>query len=161
MGSNRIVDMDERDCMQLLAANHVGRVAVNDDKGPVILPVNYVLDGDSVLFRSGEGTKLSAGQRGAPASFEVDAFDERTRTGWSVVARGTLTDVYEHAEVQRAKRLPLETFAFTGATQFLRMLMYELTGRRIDLPEGSPKGWFTPTGLGHVWSDPDAADLGL
>lgn len=47
-----------------------------------MLPVHYVMDGDSVLFRSGRGTKLDAGRRGALASFEVDAIDERTRTGW-------------------------------------------------------------------------------
>jgi nitroimidazol reductase NimA-like FMN-containing flavoprotein (pyridoxamine 5'-phosphate oxidase superfamily) len=161
MTSDRIVEMTERECMQMLAANHFGRVAVNDREGPVVLPVNYVLDGDSVLFRSGMGTKVEAGARGSPASFEIDAVDERTRTGWSVVARGTLTDVYEPVEIERARRLPLEPFAGGERPHYLRLLIYELTGRRIDLPEGVPGSWYRPTGLGHVWLDRDAADLGL
>lgn len=161
MASDRIVEMTERKCMQLLAANHFGRVAVNDREGPVVLPVNYVLDGDSVLFRSGMGTKVEAGARGAPASFEVDAADERTRTGWSVVARGTLTDVYDPVEIERARRLPVEPFAGGDRPHYLRLLISQLTGRRIDLPEGVPDSWYRPTGLGHVWLDRDAADLGL
>lgn len=161
MTSDRIVDLTPRECMHLLAANHFGRIAVNDDKGPVVLPVNYVVDGDSVLFRSGRGTKVEAGMRGAPASFEIDAVDERTRTGWSVIARGTLTDVYDHDEIERAARLPLEPFAGGVRPYYLRLLIYELTGRRIELPEGVPDGWYRPTGLGHVWFDRDAADLGL
>jgi nitroimidazol reductase NimA-like FMN-containing flavoprotein (pyridoxamine 5'-phosphate oxidase superfamily) len=161
MARDRIVDMTPRECMQLLAANHFGRIAVNDRSGPVVLPINYVVDGDSVLFRSGRGTKVEAGERGSPASFEVDAIDERMRTGWSVIARGTLTDVYDHADIERAKRLPLEPFAGGDRPVFLRLLVDELTGRRIELPEGVPTNWYRPTGLGHVWLDRDAADLGL
>ncbi len=161
MTKDRIVELTPRECMELLAANHIGRVAVDDHEGPVILPVNYVLDGDSVLFRSGMGTKLEAGIRGSAASFEVDAVDERTRTGWSVVARGTLTDVYEATEIDRARRLPLHPFAGGDRPYFLRLIFDDVTGRRVDLPEGVPDGWFRPTGLGHVWLDRDAADLGL
>jgi hypothetical protein len=39
--------------------------------------------------------------------------------------------------------------------------VYELTGRRIELPEGVPDSWYRPTGLGNVWLDRDAADLGI
>lgn len=161
MASDRMTEMTLRECMQLLAANHFGRVAVNDDDGPVILPVNYILDGDSVLFRSGSGTKLRAGLRGSPASFEIDAVRERTRTGWSVVARGTLTDVYDPDEIARARRFPLEPFAGGDRPYYLRLLVYEVSGRSIALPEGAPDGWFRPTGLGYVWLNRDAADLGL
>jgi hypothetical protein len=161
MTSDRIVEMTPRECAQLLAANHFGRVGVNDDNGPVVLPVNYVMDGDSVLFRTGAGTKLEAGVRGAPASFEIDAVDERTRTGWSVLARGTLTDVYDDAEKARAARIPLTPFAGGDRPFHVRLLVYELTGRRIALPEGVPGRWYRPTGLGHVWFDRDAADLGM
>ena len=161
MTSDRIVEMTQRECAELLAANHFGRVAVNDDTGPVVLPVNYVMDGDSVLFRSGRGTKLAAGVRGARASFEIDAVDERTRTGWSVLARGTLTDVYDQAERARADRIPLKPFIGDDRSHYLRLLVYELTGRRIELPEGVPDSWYRPTGLGHVWLDRDAADLGM
>lgn len=160
MTSDRIVEMTQRECGQLLAANHFGRIAVNDDTGPVVLPVNYVMDGDSVLFRSDSGTKLKAGLRGARASFEIDAVDEGTRTGWSVLARGTLTDVYDEAERARADRIPLQPF-IGGRTYYLRLLVYELTGRRIKLPEGVPDSRYRPTGLGNVWLDRDAADLGM
>ena len=161
MTIDRIAELTQRECIQLFAANHFGRVAVNDRQGPIVLPVNYILDGDSVLFRSDRGTKVEAGERGSPASFEVDAIDERTRTGWSVVARGTLTDVYDPGEIERAAKLPLEPFAGGERPYFLRLLIDEVTGRRIELPEGVPDSWYRPTGLGHVWLDRDAADLGM
>lgn len=161
MATDRIVEITQHECMELLAANHFGRVAVNDDDGPVVLPVNYLLDGDSVLFRSGVGTKLEAGVRGSPASFEIDAIVERTRTGWSVLARGTLTDVYDPDELERARRLPVAPFTGGDRPYYLRLLIYRVSGRRIVLPEGVPDSWYRPTDLGHVWLDRDAADLGL
>ena len=160
MSSDRITAMTHDECVELLAANHFGRVAVNDDDGPIVLPVNYLLDGDAVIFRSSSGTKVEAAEREAAASFEIDAVDERTRTGWSVIARGTLTEVQDRDEIERAGALPAP-FAGGDRPYVLRLRLGEVTGRRIELPEGVPGSWYRPTGLGHVWLDRDAADLGM
>ncbi len=45
------------ECWDLLAQTNVGRLAVLVDGHPDIFPVNYVLDGDSIVFRTGAGTK--------------------------------------------------------------------------------------------------------
>jgi hypothetical protein len=39
---------------------------------PVILPVNYVVDGDAPVFRTDPGTKLDAAAEGAAVAFEGD-----------------------------------------------------------------------------------------
>ena len=83
--------IDRRECLQLLAGDDFGRVAILDGGHPLILPVNYAMSGDFVVFRTAEGSKLDA-VRG-PASFEIDDHDPETRTGWSVVVRGRLEDV--------------------------------------------------------------------
>jgi nitroimidazol reductase NimA-like FMN-containing flavoprotein (pyridoxamine 5'-phosphate oxidase superfamily) len=57
-------------------------VAVVDDQGPVVFPVNFVLDRHMVLFRTDEGTKLDAAARGSRVAFEIDGTDEVARTGW-------------------------------------------------------------------------------
>lgn len=160
MPSDRITEMTNDECLRLLAANRFGRVAVNDDAGPIVLPVNYVVDDDAVLFRSSQGTKVEAAEREAPASFEIDAVDERTRTGWSVIARGTLSEVADPDQLERVRTLPAP-FAGGDRPYLLRLVLAEVTGRRIELPEGVPGSWYRPSGLGHVWLDRDAADLGM
>jgi nitroimidazol reductase NimA-like FMN-containing flavoprotein (pyridoxamine 5'-phosphate oxidase superfamily) len=37
-------EMEQVECLDLLAAHQVGRVAYSDALGPVVLPVNYALD---------------------------------------------------------------------------------------------------------------------
>ena len=84
--------LDHHECLRLLAADEIGRLAVLDGHTPIILPVNYRLDGEAVVFRTDPGTKLDRGPR-APASFEIDQFDREHRTGWSVVVVGRLEEV--------------------------------------------------------------------
>ena len=90
-GRTGIEVIDRRECLALLAAADFGRVGLLDGGHPLILPVNYAMDGEQVVFRTGEGTKLQA-IRG-PACFEIDGHDPEARTGWSVVVRGRLEEV--------------------------------------------------------------------
>ena len=57
-------ELTRSECFELLATEHLGRVAIVDDRGPVIFPVNFVLDRHTVVFRTGAGTKLSAASLG-------------------------------------------------------------------------------------------------
>ena len=59
LGSGPIV-LDRAECMQLLATQSVGRVAYATDAGARILPVNYVLGADCVIFRTVPDAKSSA-----------------------------------------------------------------------------------------------------
>jgi nitroimidazol reductase NimA-like FMN-containing flavoprotein (pyridoxamine 5'-phosphate oxidase superfamily) len=86
--------IDRKECLALLAGEVVGRVGILEGTGPLVLPVNYGLRGDQVVFRTGPGSKLAAGH-GSQACFEVDSFDRPTRSGWSVVVRGRLEEVSE------------------------------------------------------------------
>ena len=53
-------ELEHDECLKLLATMSIGRVAiVIDDRGPLVVPVNYALDGDVVVFRSGAGSKLT------------------------------------------------------------------------------------------------------
>jgi nitroimidazol reductase NimA-like FMN-containing flavoprotein (pyridoxamine 5'-phosphate oxidase superfamily) len=40
-----------------------------------VLPVNFCLDAERIVLRTGEGTKLDAASRNAVVSFEVDEID--------------------------------------------------------------------------------------
>jgi uncharacterized protein len=61
----RIEKLGDSECRELLAGQHLGRLALVDARGPVILPVNYVVDRDAPVFRTDPGTKLDAAAEGA------------------------------------------------------------------------------------------------
>jgi nitroimidazol reductase NimA-like FMN-containing flavoprotein (pyridoxamine 5'-phosphate oxidase superfamily) len=128
--------LDHDECVQLLAADEVGRLALVDGGAPVVFPVNYRLDGEAIVFRTAPGTKLAAGPR-APVAFEVDAFDRTTRTGWSVVATGRLEEVtqFDPSTYRRMKDMPVEPWAGGERPHWMRLVPNRITGRRI-VPAG-------------------------
>ena len=70
----------------------VGRLAVNVDGRARIYPINFVVDGQTIVFRTAHGTKLSTA-RGADVEFEVDHYDGSTGRAWSVIVAGRATEV--------------------------------------------------------------------
>jgi uncharacterized protein len=138
----RIEELADGERRQLLAGRHLGRLALVDDRGPVILPVNYVVDRDAPVFRTDPGTKLDAAAEGAAVAFEVDATDEATRTGWSVVVRGTLGEVTNPEDLARLQALPLYPWAPGDKARYLRVRPASLTGRRIRIPDELPFTWW-------------------
>jgi uncharacterized protein len=129
-------ELTKSECFRLLSGERLGRVAVVDDQGPVIFPVNFVLDRHMVVFRTDEGTKLGAAARGGRVAFEVDGADEAARTGWSVVIRGEATEVTDPAELARLRKLRLSPWAPGAKSRYVRILPAKLTGRRISAASG-------------------------
>jgi len=134
--------LSREDCFALLAGQHLGRLVLVDDQGPLALPVTFVLDHFTVVFRTDEGTKLDAVRRGGRIAFEVDGVDEDTRTGWSVLLRGEATEIDDPSELARVRRLPLYPWAPGPRTHYVRILTRALTGRRIALPEDPAWNWW-------------------
>ncbi len=129
-------ELSKSECFELLAREHLGRVAAVDDRGPVVFPVNFVLDRHMVVFRTDAGTKLDLACRGSRVAFEVDGTDAAARTGWSVMVRGEAVEVTDPAELARLRKLPLDPWAPGAKTHYVRILPAVLTGRRISAPGG-------------------------
>jgi uncharacterized protein len=130
--------IDREECLRLLAGDEIGRLAVISGTTPVVVPVNYALDGETVVFRSDPGSKLDHGPR-ARASFEVDCFDRERRTGWSVVATGRLEEVthYDAATFARVRRLAVDPWAGGDKAHWMRLIPDRVTGRRVT-PSARP-----------------------
>jgi nitroimidazol reductase NimA-like FMN-containing flavoprotein (pyridoxamine 5'-phosphate oxidase superfamily) len=126
----RIIERDE--CLRLLASDEIGRLAVVAGNTAVVVPVNYALDGETIVFRIDAGTRLDDGPR-ARASFEVDCFDRERRTGWSVVATGRLEEVtpYDAATFGRVQALSIDSWAGGDKAHWMRLVPDRVTGRRI------------------------------
>ena len=127
----QVRELTRSECFGLLANAHLGRVAVTDELGPVVFPVNFVLDRHTVVFRTEPGTKLHAASRGSRVCFEADGTDPAARTGWSVIVRGEVTEVTEESELARLRELPLRVWAAGPRNHYVRILPAVLTGRRI------------------------------
>ncbi|EXF24917.1 pyridoxamine 5'-phosphate oxidase [Nesterenkonia sp. AN1] len=80
--------LESRDCWELLRENSMGRLGVWTVDHPEIFPLTYVTDGQTILFRTGPGTKLDAALGTAPVAFEIDGVNTGTNTAWSVVVQG-------------------------------------------------------------------------
>src|SRR4029450_4931607 len=97
MAENPIENLAESACLELLRGHHFGRVAFIEqaDGPPAITPVNYLMHGETVVFRTDPNSKLGQAVRSTTATFEIDGIDERERTGWSAVVAGHAEQVLD------------------------------------------------------------------
>jgi uncharacterized protein len=94
-----ILPFDE--CLRLLASVPVGRVGFVADGEVVVLPVNHVVDGQDVIFRTAYGSKLATAEGQDLTAFEADHYNEQTRSGWSVLVNGRAEVVDTEADIRR------------------------------------------------------------
>ncbi len=122
------------ECVSLLDAQEVARVAFNADGALQLLPINFAWDGEGIVFRCEPGSSLSR-SIGSEIVLEVDGLDQRNRTGWSVLARGIPVSVEPDRSPElaaRLRRLPLYPWAGGEKGQWLRLIPAPLTGRRVN-----------------------------
>ncbi len=84
----KLRDLGREECIELLRAKQVGRIAFVDDSGPDLYPVNYLMDGGDILIATTSYGPLARAAASGRVAFEVDELDEHTESGWSVVVRG-------------------------------------------------------------------------
>jgi nitroimidazol reductase NimA-like FMN-containing flavoprotein (pyridoxamine 5'-phosphate oxidase superfamily) len=132
MASSWNGDLTETECRDLLAAHEVGRVAVCTREGPRILPVNYALDGRSVVFRTAPYGVLGQHAWNDQIAFEIDHIDSTTRSGWSVLAvgRGRMVEDAEELATIRAFGNP-QPWAAGSRLLYIRLEWQSLSGRRV------------------------------
>ena len=119
--------LPREECMKLLRTQPVGRFAVGQGEAPPhVVPVNYVVDGENIVFRSGPGTKLTL-VAGGVVSFEVDSIDPVRRDGWSVLIGGRAYQAFAH----EVEHLRLESYAKGEKERWVRIEPDVVTGRRI------------------------------
>jgi uncharacterized protein len=124
-----LVELGRAECLELLAQHQVGRVAYCDDLGPVVVPVNYALDQDTILIQLSPYSTLAARLRTAAASFQIDQFDDYTETGWSVLVRGDARYA-DPDDVAVASARP-HTWAEGQRTLHVRITPHDISGRRL------------------------------
>lgn len=119
----------ESDCWKLLGSASLGRIVTSVDGEPEIFPVNFVVQGHSVLFRTAEGTKLASTAVNRHVVFEAD--DHTVVEGWSVVIRGLARILRTQAEIAEAERAQLYPWTATEKQHYVRIQPLSVSGRRF------------------------------
>lgn len=88
-GDSYFASLDQAECRKLLASAQVGRVAWESVDGINVLPVNYRVIEDRVVFHTSGGGPLAALLQPTRVGFQVDEFDAESAVGWTLLVRGT------------------------------------------------------------------------
>ncbi|MFF9038991.1 DUF1918 domain-containing protein [Streptomyces sp. NPDC014892] len=128
----RLRDLGTEECRELLSTHGVGRVAVTAPDGrPAVVPVNYEVVDDTIVFRTAPDSVLAAAV-GKEVAFEVDHVDEPLSQGWSVLAVGPASVVTDADAVRRLTGQAHTTPWAGGARDmWVSIRAVSLTGRRI------------------------------
>lgn len=121
--------MTPEQCWVLIATQSVGRLATSVERVPDIAPINFVVDDQTLVFRTAEGSKLFAVTINPTVAFEVDEWGPDT--GWSVVIKGEAYQITGSDELARVEGLALSPWVPTVKLHYVRITPTEITGRRF------------------------------
>jgi nitroimidazol reductase NimA-like FMN-containing flavoprotein (pyridoxamine 5'-phosphate oxidase superfamily) len=131
-GGQPLLVLGRDECIDLLTKHRfLGRVGLVADGRPLIFPVNYVADGESVVFCTAAGTKLDAVGQGADVVFEIDDHEPLYHSGWSVLVKGRAEVVSDESELARLRAGRLRPWVRGARANWIRVRIAEISGRRI------------------------------
>ena len=128
----------------MLAGATIGRLGITIGALPVVLPVNFRLVGERVVFRTAVGTKLDGATRNAVVAFEVDDIEPFAHAGWSVIVTDVAHEVTDPAELAALARANIPRWAPARADHIVEVPTTMVSGRR--LVPGRP---FDPLAMGR------------
>jgi nitroimidazol reductase NimA-like FMN-containing flavoprotein (pyridoxamine 5'-phosphate oxidase superfamily) len=135
-----IQDLDEAECLGLVAGQEVGRIAYNGRFGPMVLPVNYRLFEGSIVFRTAQGSTvdedLTTGIADAEylIAFEIDELYPDRKEGWTVLIHGSAHHVTDEDERSTLAQTGVTPWTGDARDLYMRIRPTHIGGRRITHP---------------------------
>lgn len=123
--------IDETECRRLLGSATLGRLGFAARSLPVVLPVNYVVDRDRIMFATEASSILAAAINTDVACLEIDDHDGFDHTGWSVLVTGKLREVSPDEAERATSRAPLPLWRPMAAAHILELSIDMVSGRRL------------------------------
>jgi nitroimidazol reductase NimA-like FMN-containing flavoprotein (pyridoxamine 5'-phosphate oxidase superfamily) len=141
----QLVELTVEECLKLLHGGMVGRVAMCTPVGPRIVPLNYAMYDDAIVFRTVPYSELGTYGWNTELAFEVDHLDYEKHQGWSVVAVGK-SEIVDDPDELREIRAGWDPTPWAGGRRhlYLRLRWRDLTGRRVAVdwtPETTSAAW--------------------
>lgn len=129
-----ITELTAEECWQVLREQEFGRLAYLLGEEVNIAPVNYAVDGQSLLFMTAEGSKLLGVVMNPEVVFEVDGYDDQIAQ--SVIVRGRASQLAE-SQAHRVESVGLRPWLDTLKYNVVEIVPTKITGRRFRLPWSS------------------------
>lgn len=130
MDSIPVTVLTHEECWQLLRQHELGRLGFHLLDQVHVVPINYTVDHETVLFRTAEGNKLLGVVMHGDVVLEIDDHDEHT--AWSVVVRG-IARLLDEASAHRADDLPLRPWVDSPKYNVVEITPTEISGRSFRL----------------------------
>ena len=133
--------LEEAECLRLIAAGGVGRIGYTGRFGPTILPVNFALHEQTIVFRTGQDSPMGEDLRTGIAdaeykvAFEIDEISPATKEGWSILIQGSAHHVDSESELAEVRQLDVQAWPGGEKDLFIRIVPVRITGRGIRRAE--------------------------
>jgi nitroimidazol reductase NimA-like FMN-containing flavoprotein (pyridoxamine 5'-phosphate oxidase superfamily) len=126
-------------------------VAVIAEGWPLVVPVNYRFDGDTVLFHVVPGTKL-AGADLSRVAFEVDEVAPDGHSGWSVLVQGIAYDITTalDAQAERLRSLRVPSALAEDTDRVVEVIAEIISGWRVGPGDNPVRIGSSRSGNGSV-----------
>lgn len=131
--NTEVRELSLNECWALLRVARVGRLAARVGAHVEIFPITFIVVGGTIVFRTGEGTKVAAMTLNPDVAFEVDGYDEQTNEAWSVVARARAADIAD-ADVHDVLAGTLVPWQTGPKHRIVQLAPSHLSGRRFAVP---------------------------
>lgn len=125
-----MVELTVEECWDLLSQTEVGRLAYHLVDEIHLIPINYAVEGRTILFRTAEGNKLLAAEMHSEVAFEIDWVGDDS--AWSVMVRGHLRHLDE-GEQHRLSGLRIHPWIHSFKYDHVELTPAIVTGRRFLL----------------------------
>ncbi len=135
-------ELTSDECYTRLRAASFGRLGLIVRDYPVIIPLNYALDRDVIVFTTASGSVLSLADH-QNVTFQIDDVHPADRTGWSVLVRGMAEQVrpdQDREVAMRSAESGVDSFARAEDLRWMRVIPHGITGRRVG-PAHPPDDW--------------------
>lgn len=135
---NPLVELTTDECLSLLGGHEAGRIALNTPGGLRILPVNYAMFGDAIVFRTLPYGEIANNAHAAEVAFQIDDLDHDLKRGWSVLAVGVARRVDDPDEVRLIREEWDPTpWAAGQRNLYFKLDWSQLSGRQVGM-DGRP-----------------------
>ena len=113
-----------------VAASGTGRIAINGDPSPHVIPVNFTMVGGGIVIRLGPGW-AAFHLDGTAVTFEADEVSGTGHAGWSVVVEGIARAVPYDDVARLGSNLPTPMVTVPGVRVF-EICPFKVTGRAVE-----------------------------
>ncbi len=123
--------LSEHECWTLLGEARFGRLATSAIREVDIFPINFVVDRQTIVFRTAEGTKLLEMVIADAVAIEADHRDPSAQEAWSVVAKGSAEVLQTFSAIYAAEQLGIRPWVDGPKDRFVRVRVDSISGRRF------------------------------